>query len=169
MATVNDLLLDSFGRVRDVVHRVLDEVPADDLASPPAPGTNTIAWLLWHLTRVVDDHTADAFGHDQVWTSDGWYERFALPFPAEAHGYGMSFDEVLAVTPDAAQLRGYFDAVDAAAVRDLTAVTEADLDRVVDTRWDPPVTLAVRLISLINDATQHAAQAAYAAGILERA
>jgi hypothetical protein len=33
-------------------------------------------------------------------------------------------------------------------------------------RWDPPVTLAVRLISVVNDSMQHVGQAAYAKGIL---
>ena len=47
-------------------------------------------------------------------------------------------------------------------------MTDADLDRVVDEHWDPPVTLAVRLVSVIDDATQHAGQAAYASGILSR-
>ena len=41
-----------------------------------------------------------------------------------------------------------------------------DLDRVVDERWDPPVTLAVRLVSVISDDLQHAGQAAYARGFV---
>ena len=50
----------------------------------------------------------------------------------------------------------------------LTRFTEADLERVVDTSWDPPVTLGVRLISVISDDLQHAGQAAYAAGLLKQ-
>ena len=45
-------------------------------------------------------------------------------------------------------------------------VTEADLDRVVDERWDPPVTLGVRLVSVVNDDAQHLGQAAYVRGLL---
>ena len=47
-------------------------------------------------------------------------------------------------------------------------VTDDDLDRIVDERWDPPVTLAVRLVSVVDDCLQHAGQAAYARGILSR-
>jgi hypothetical protein len=50
----------------------------------------------------------------------------------------------------------------------LATLTPGDLDRVVDERWDPPVTLGVRLISIADDEIQHAGQAAYARGLLER-
>lgn len=168
MASVSDILLDSLGRVRETVHGLLDDVPEEHLTEPPAPGTNTIAWLVWHLTRVVDEHVADAFDVDVVWTTGGWYDRFALPFPASAHGYGMSYDDVLRVRAGAADLRGYLDAAFEVADEQLRGVSDGDLDRIVDESWDPPVTLGVRLVSMINDATQHVGQAAYAAGILDR-
>ena len=169
MATVSDILLDALGRVRDTVHGLLDDTPQDRLAEPPAEGANTVAWLLWHLTRVLDTHVADAFDRDVVWTAGGWADRFALPFPASAHGYGMSYDEVLAVRASTEDLRGYFDATYDLVADALGTVTDDDLDRVVDPDWDPPVTLAVRLVSALNDATQHVGQASYAAGILTRA
>lgn len=168
MATVADLLTDALGRVRDTAHGLLDDLPEEVLPEPPAPGANTVAWLLWHSARVLDEQVADAFDGDVVWTGQGWFERFGLPFPASAHGYGMGYDDVLRVRASTEHLRGYLDAsVDAAMVH-LRAVTEADLDRVVDDSWDPPVTLAVRLVSIIDDCTQHVGQASYAAGILTR-
>jgi hypothetical protein len=166
MATVSDILLDGLGRVRETVHGLLDDVPEEVLAEPPAPGANTVSWLVWHLTRVLDTHVADAFDVDVVWTTGGWHERFDLPFPASAHGYGMSYDDVLRVRASAELLRGYFDATCAVAEEQLGSVTDSDLDRVVDESWDPPVTLGVRLVSMLNDCTQHVGQASYAAGIL---
>ncbi len=65
-------------------------------------------------------------------------------------------------------LRGYYDAVHGATLAFLRPLTDADLDRVVDTRWDPPVTLGVRLVSVTVDDLQHVGQAAYIRGILER-
>ncbi len=168
MATVSDLLLDALDRVRDTVHGLLDDTPDDRLAEPPVEGANTVAWLVWHLTRVLDTHVADAVDRDVVWTTGGWYERFGLPFPASAHGYGMSYDDVLAVRASGEDLRGYFDATYDLVADALRGVTEDDLDRVVDEDWDPPVTLGVRLVSALNDATQHVGQASYAAGILTR-
>jgi hypothetical protein len=38
---------------------------------------------------------------------------------------------------------------------------------VVDASWDPPVTLGVRLVSVISDDLQHAGQAAYLRGMIE--
>ena len=168
MATTSDLLLDTLGRVRETVHGLLDDLPEERLATPPADGANTVAWLVWHLTRILDSHVADAFDLDVVWTSQGWYERFALPFPASAHGYGMDYDEVLSVRSSAEDLRGYFDDTWAMAAEAFRTVHDAELDRVVDEDWDPPVTLGVRLVSALNDATQHVGQASYAAGILAR-
>ncbi len=168
MATTADLLLDLLSRVRDTAHTVLEDTPEDQLGTPPAPGTNTIAWLVWHIGRGLDAQVAGALGRDAVWETGGWRERFALPLPADAHGYSMSFDEVLSVQASTEHLRGYLDAACAAAEEALRGITDDDLDRVVDEHWDPPVTLAVRLVSIVNDCTQHAGQAAYASGILSR-
>jgi DinB superfamily len=168
MATTADLLLDSLSRVRETAHSVLDDTPEELLATPPAPGTNTVAWLVWHLTRGLDEQVAEVFGHDAVWETGGWRERMALPLPADAHGYGMTFDEVLLVRASADDLRGYLDAAFAAAEEAIRTVTDSDLDRVVDENWDPPVTLAVRLVSVVDDSTQHVGQASYASGILSR-
>jgi len=168
MATTSDLLLDLLARVKEHVHAVLDHTPQDRLGEPPAPGANTIAWLVWHLTRGLDDQVAQVLGYPAVWEADGWRERMALPLPADAHGYGMTFDEVLEVQASAEHLRGYHDAAVAAAEAALRDVSDADLDRVVDEHWDPPVTLAVRLVSVLDDCVQHAGQAAYARGILTR-
>lgn len=56
------------------------------------------------------------------------------------------------------------DAIDA-----IDPVTDGDLKRAVDESWDPPVTLAVRLVSVISDGRQHAGQAAYVRGLVKRA
>ena len=136
----------------------------------PVPGVNPIAWLIWHLTRVQDDHIADVAGTEQAWTADGWARRFGLPFDDSAHGYGHSSDDVAAVRPESADLLiGYHDAVCERSLRFVATVTDADLDRVVDERWDPPVTLGVRLVSVLADDLQHAGQAAYLRGLVSAA
>jgi DinB superfamily len=168
MATTADLLLDLLSRVREHAQEALDCTPADTLARPPADGANTVAWLVWHLTRGLDEQAAEVFGYPAVWEGEGWRERMDLPLPAGAHGYGMGYDEVLRVQASAEHLRGYLDAACSAAAAALRAVTDEDLDRVVDERYDPPVTLAVRLVSILDDCLQHAGQAAYASGILAR-
>lgn len=160
------LLLDAFERVHDAVHRTVDGLSEDQLAHRLEGRSNSIAWLVWHLARVQDDHVAEVAGTEQVWTSKGYAERFGLPFEAAATGWGHTDTEVAAVRAPAELLTDYFDAVHEATRRFVTTLTDDDLPRIVDPRWDPPVTLAVRLVSVVNDDLQHAGQAAFLRGLL---
>ena len=162
------LLTDGFGRVQEDVHAVLADLPDGALTYRVDQDANTIAWLIWHLTRVQDDHVAGVAGTEQVWTSAGWHERFGLPFAAGAHGYGHTSADVAKVVVSAQLLRGYYDAVHSRTLEYVAGVGADDLDRIVDTRWNPPVTLGVRLVSVINDDTQHVGQAAFIRGVYER-
>ena len=133
------------------------------------PDANSIAWLVWHLTRIQDDHVADVAGRDQVWSAAGWVDRFNLRFDPRAHGYGHTSADVAAVQVESAELlTGYYDAVHDRTIEYVKGLRDPDLERIVDTRWDPPVTLGVRLVSVIADDLQHAGQAAFIRGILER-
>ncbi len=167
MTKASDLLVDGMQRVRETVHDVVGDLDSAALTARLDPEANTIAWLVWHLTRVADDHVADVAGTRQVW-HDGWADRLGLPFDPDDHGYGHSSEQVAAVDVPPELLIGYHDAVHAAVVDYLRGVTDVDLDRVVDERWDPPVTLAVRLVSVVNDTTQHVGQAAFVKGVLQR-
>jgi uncharacterized damage-inducible protein DinB len=165
MSHETDLLRDAFGRIRDTAARAVDGLSTQQLEFRPGGTGNSIAWLVWHLARVQDDHIADAAGTDQAWTADGWSDRFALPFEAAETGYGMDSGQVESVRGlSAEQLTGYLDAVHARTLGFLDG--HPDLDRVVDENWNPPVTLAVRLVSIISDDLQHAGQAGYVRGLL---
>ena len=169
MTSSADLLLDGFGRIRENVADVLAGLTPDQLAYQIADGANPISWLVWHLTRVQDDHVAKAFGAGQVWSADGWAARFGLPTAMTDIGYGHSAAQVREVgraTASAELLAEYHEATFAHTVKLVAEVTDADLDRIVDTRWTPPVTLAVRLVSVLDDDMQHVGQAAYVSGLL---
>lgn len=168
MSTATELLLDGFDRVRESVHLVMDGADRELLTGRLDPDANTIAWLVWHLTRVMDDHVAAVAGTEQAWLSDGWVGRFGLPFDPHEHGFGHSSDQVAAVDVEPGLLVDYYDAVHDRVAEYVRDLDDAELPRVVDRRWDPPVTLAVRLVSVVNDATQHVGQAAFIRGVLER-
>jgi hypothetical protein len=167
--TSAQLLADAFGRIQDVVHRVVGGLNQEQLAYRVDAEANSIAWLVWHLTRIQDDHIADAAGSPQVWTSRDWAERFALPFSVADTGYGHEAGEVAAVRVESPDLlAGYHDDVYDRTVDYVGALTDDDLGRIVDRAWDPPVTLGVRLVSVISDNLQHAGQAAFVRGVIAR-
>jgi hypothetical protein len=171
MATTADLLLDGFGRIRENVANVLDGLTPAQATYRIDPDANPVSWLVWHLTRVQDDHVADAFGEPQVWAAGRWAGRFGLPPMATDHGYGHSREQV-AMYADACSaldlLLAYHEVVYAQTVSLVSKVKDDDLERVVDERWTPPVTLGVRLVSVIDDDAQHVGQAAYVRGVVER-
>lgn len=160
--------MDAFGRIREIVHAAVDGLSEDQLAFRVDDSANSIAWLIWHLTRIQDDHVADVADTDQAWVAQGWAERFGLPFDIADHGYGHSSEQVAQVRAPAELLTGYYDAVHDNTLAYVSALTDDELPRIVDTSWDPHVTLGVRLISVIADDLQHAGQAAFVRGILER-
>jgi hypothetical protein len=167
--TSSELLIDAFGRIRQVVHRAVAGLTPEQLAFRIDPEANSIAWLVWHLTRIQDDHLADAAHAEQVWTSQGWVERFGLPFDPLATGYGHRAGDVAAVQVESGKLlTDYHDAVHQQTTHHVGRLSDADLDRIVDRSWDPPVSLGVRLVSVIADDLQHAGQAAFVRGVLER-
>jgi hypothetical protein len=163
-----DLLVDAFGRAPDMFHGAVDGLTPEELTYRVDPAANSIAWLVWHLTRIEDDHVADLAGTPQVWSSGGWARRWRLPFGETDTGYGHGTKEVAAVTGDREMLLGYFDAVHAMTVDYVRGLSAADLDSVVDEDWDPPVTLGVRLVSVAAHNFEQMAQADFIRGVLER-
>jgi hypothetical protein len=161
----NELLLDAFGRIRETVAGTLEGVDDESLVRRPAGSGNPIAWLIWHLSRVEDAQVASAAGLEQVWTSRGFVGRFSLPLPERDTGYGHSTGEVDAVRGPPQLLLEYYDAVHRQTVEFVKTLDDEDFDRIVDNRWDPPVTLGVRLVSTVADCLQHVGQAAYAKGL----
>ena len=163
----SDVYVELFDRIPDLVHHAVEGLTPDQLAWAPGAGANSIGWLVWHLTRVQDHHVAELLGVDQLWVTGTWASGFGLdPDPGNT-GYGHTPDDVAAVRPESAgALTGYYDAVHARTKDHLAGLTDDDLDVIVDKRWDPPVTLGVRLVSIADDDLQHAGQAAYLRGIL---
>ncbi len=167
--TAVDLLRDAFGRIHEELPAVVADLSPEELLWRPDAEANPVAWLVWHLSRVQDDHLAALSGADQVWTAAGWADRFGLPYPLADIGYGQSAEDVgaFAVT-DPELLTGYHADVHRLTLSVLDGEEARGLGRVVDDRWDPPVTAAARLVSVVSDISQHVGQASYVRGLLER-
>lgn len=169
MTTAQQLLLDAFSRVHEQLPWMLSELDPEVVLWRADPDANPIGWLAWHLTRVQDDHLAGVGQLEQVWTSAGFAQRFALPYPVAAHGYGQSSAEVGQFQiADTSLLLAYHHAVHLQTVRVIESLAEADFARIVDTSWDPPVTVAVRLVSVIGDLQAHLGQIDYLRGLAAR-
>ena len=164
-----EVLIDAFGRIRQLVEKSVEGLSPEDLAYRPDPAANSIAWLTWHLTRIQDDHVAEIAADEQAWTAAGWADRFGLPFDVAATGFGHSSEDVAAVRPQNPELLiGYHEAVWSNTTAYLGAMGPNDLDRIIDESYDPPVSVGVRLVSVISDNIQHGGQARYVRGMLER-
>ena len=163
---VASLLLEVYGRIPPLARQAVEGADPTQILYRPTPDANSVAWLIWHLTRVQDHHIAELLDTNQIWTEGEWAQRFGLAADPSNTGYGHSAADVAAIQPDHPDvLLEYLAAVDDRTRSMLARLTPEDLDRVVDTRWDPPVTLGVRLVSIADDCLQHAGQAAYLRGL----
>ena len=164
---VASVYLELYGRIPPLARDAVEGLDVDALTRAPRPGTNSIGWLVWHLTRVQDHHVAELLETEQIWVGGGWAARFGLEPDPSNTGYGHSAGEVASVRPERAEsVLAYLDAVDARTRPMLEKLTPPDLERIVDRRWSPPVSLGVRLVSIADDALQHVGQAAYVRGLL---
>jgi hypothetical protein len=164
-----DIFIDAYDRINGGVHRVLEGLDEAALNYRIDPDSNPIGWLIWHLLRVQDHHIAQLAQASQAWVEDGWADRFGMVADPEDIGYAHTSEQVAAVHIAKPQILGeYADAVHSRTLRYLNTLEANELSRIVDRSWDPPVTAAVRLVSVIGDDMQHIGQAAYARGIHER-
>ena len=163
-----ELLKDAFGRITELVAISLKDVDDKALAYRPEPGANSIAWLTWHLTRIQDDHVSEIAGLEQAWISGGWAEKFGMDPDPDNDGRGHGPDDVAAIKPDSELLLAHHNAVAERTQAYLDRVDAEELSRIIDRSYDPPVTVGVRLVSVISDNIQHAGQARFLHGIVGR-
>ncbi|PFG34204.1 mycothiol transferase [Sanguibacter antarcticus] len=168
--TALDILSDGFDRVREGVREVADSLTTDQLDVRPAEDANSVAWLLWHTSRVQDAQMAALAGTPEVWTASGWADRFGLDLDPTETGYGHTQEQVAAVRGvTSEQLVGYHEATVERTREILAGMTEADLVRVIDESYDPPVTVGVRVLSILADDLEHVGQAVFVRGMVEHA
>ena len=164
-AAARELLRDSFTRLIEHVDAITDGLTDEVLYYQPTVDANNIAWLLWHSARGQDLQLCDIAGIEQVWTRDGWADRFNLDLPRNSNGYGHTPEQVAKVRASVELFAGYYHAVHRTTLEFVASVTPDELARIVDKRWTPAVTASARLVSIIDDCAQHLGSAAYIRGI----
>jgi hypothetical protein len=156
-----DILLDGFTRVHDSLHRMLPDLSETELAQEPHP---SIGWLAWRLTRVMDNNASRLAGKKQLWVADGWGERFGMtPSPYDfGRSAAHSREQVRAFRASAGLLLAYHDAVYERMKNYLGGLSAEELARQIDAdRYQPPPTIAVRLISVLENAMVNQGQIGY--------
>ena len=164
------LLIESHNRVGGVLHRAVGGLAPGQLTWRADPEANTIAWLAWHAARGEDAQVADVAGTEQVWTAQGWAEPVRAAVRRRRHRVRSG------------QRRGRPGAGDRGRAARLLRRGGGSDEGVPwvgwgwpisigwsTSGWDPPVTLGVRLVSVVSDSLQHAGQASFLRGLLERA
>lgn len=158
--------------LHDIARRPLEEAQAlrpaltPELLNAHPQHHNSIAWLLWHSAREIDEQLASLSGAETVWTAQGFAERFDLDLADREMGFGHTGAEarrIRASDPDL--LLEHLRAVVEAQLSYLKTLDDADLEQIIDPQWNPPVTRAARLVSISLDAVAHIAQAAYILGM----
>ena len=166
-----DLLLFCLDRSRERFDRALAGVTVEQANTRPAPRTapriDSLTWLSWHTAREIDLQISALPGTAPLWTASGFAARCALPLPDDTEDWHHTPEQAALVRiDDLTLLTDYLDAA-YTLIRDyLTNLPAAALTDVVDRSWDPPVTRASRLASIIDDAAQHSGQAVYSRRLL---
>lgn len=156
-----DVFLDAFVRNHEALHRTLTDLTDDELAREPHP---PIGWLAWRLTRVMDNNLARLSGGKQLWIAKGWAARFGMPPNPDDYGRSVTHtrEQVRAFRAAAKLLLEYHDAVHEALMAYLESLTDDDLMRKLDEpRYQPLPTVAVRLVSVLENAMTNRGQISY--------
>src|SRR5262245_3648162 len=108
---VNQVIVGLLERATNEIKLATESATDEQLYSRATTNANSIAWLVWHLSRLQDHISSSITGEAQVWHTDGWAEQFALPpdLPNEATGWGDSAEQVAAFQVERATLFGYME------------------------------------------------------------
>ena len=155
------VLLDAFTRVNESLHRTLADLTEAELIGEPHP---PIGWLAWRISRVMDSNASRLSGREQLWIGDGWAARFGMaPGPGDfGRGASHTREQVRAFRASAELLLAYHDAAYERMKTYLEGLSDEDLARQLDEpRYQPLPTVAVRLVSVLENAMTNQGQISY--------
>lgn len=161
MMIATDILLDAFTRVYESLHRTLADLNEEELTCEPHP---PIGWFAWRLTRIMDSNISQLSGREQLWIADGWAARFGMPPQPADYGRSVAHtrEQVRAFRAPAELLLAYHEAAYKLTKNYLQTLTAEGLARELDEpRFNPLPTVAVRLVSVLENAMTNEGQISY--------
>lgn len=156
-----EVLLDAFTRVHESLHRTLADITTAELIQEPHP---PIGWLAWRLSRVMDNNVSRLTSREQLWIRDGWAARFGMPpDPADfGRSHTHTREQVRAFRAASGLLLAYHDATYEQMKAYLKTLTAEGLARQLDEpQYQPRPTVAVRLVSVLENAMTNQGQIIY--------
>ena len=147
------------------IRRATDDLSDANLYHLPTPDSNSIAWLIWHLSRWKDRCSALFADEPQVWVSQGWAGKLGME--AEAAGLRDTPEQVAAFKPNRELLFGYAEAAQNASMKRMSGVTSEDLER--EFEYPGPGSQqpgSVVLARMLSDFMQHTGQVGYIRGMI---
>lgn len=162
------LYINNFRRTVTSLEKQLLELTPEALNRQPAPGSNGIGWIAWHIARAGDRHLSDVFGVEQLYITDGWYRKFGREPDPKDSGTGHSPEQAAAFrAPDATTLLDYHQAVVERCGGLIQAMSAADLDRPPNyPAARPDSTIGGWLGGMLGHSYQHLGEIGYLRGLL---
>jgi len=161
-----DVVKTALERNWNMVDAALEGLDDATLARQPSSQCNSIAWLLWHMNRVVDTIIQSLRGEPQLWSRDGWSQQFGMSDDPGERGRGWTAEQLAAWQAPAREVQlQYYEAVKTSTRAYLSSLTAADLDKpvIVPPRADPYVGADI-LGVMVWDNIAHGGQIAYLSG-----
>ena len=160
-------VISALDRNWEMVDAALEGLDDALMSKQPTAECNSAAWILWHMSRVVDTFIHTRLQETpQIWIRDGWHQRFGMGGDPEDRGVGWTADQVASWTPpDRGVQLGYYEAVREQASNYLPKLTASQIE---ERKVIPPVaeprTVAAALGQMTWDAVAHGGQIAYLRG-----
>ena len=165
MSTFKAAIQSGLEEYLQALQRTLEGLTPAEVRWQPTLHTNHIAWLVWHMARMEDRWVSRVRQHPEVWTADGWAERFRMD--SASNGVGQTMEEVRAMPEiPLTDLLAYFDAVRAVTRPYLAQATDTDLSREYPLPRGGTVTGSWVLGHILVEESQHLGQVALLRGMM---
>jgi len=160
---LKQFIIQSLGENTEYVMRAVKDLTTVELAYRPAPHSNSIAFLCWHVTRVEDLWISRLTGRKHLYETAGWYQKFGTA--AEDFGFGYGVAELDAYkAPPMEVVMGYAMAVRQQTVDYIKGLDLDTLDEVKDF-GHRQASIGWALAHLVDEVGEHSGQIGYLRGI----
>ncbi len=160
---LNRFIVDRLDAAYRWIESLSEGITDEQFYYQPTDDSNSIAWLVWHLSRWRDRISASVTGEAQVWISDGWAQRFGMD--EERTGLGDTPELVASFRVPRDQVLGYAAAAHRAIVERVLKITPEQFDQPVESLYGDLRPAWRVLAGVIGDSTEHVGQINYLRGM----